>query len=194
MAHSAALLSIFRFRATSRRSRAAIFHTERFSFSLGCWFARRTKNLDDTKKYFIFTLSIRRYGDPVFDIPSPGSPPLPTARLPNTRSPPIKPTSSHKSGSYKNHSCNVDTHHTIAIHSHTHTIVRGESAPRTYIYIVVVWSVVNSPANTMSAGMPELGSKISLISKADIRYEGRLFTVDPAECTIALANGKPKKY
>lgn len=42
----------------------------------------------------------------------------------------------------------------------------------------------------MSSGMPELGSKISLISKADIRYEGRLFTVDPQECTIALANGK----
>lgn len=42
----------------------------------------------------------------------------------------------------------------------------------------------------MSAQMPELGSKISLISKADIRYEGRLFTVDPQECTIALANGK----
>lgn len=42
----------------------------------------------------------------------------------------------------------------------------------------------------MSGGMPELGSKISLISKADIRYEGRLFTVDPQECTIALANGK----
>ncbi|KAG7200431.1 hypothetical protein KM043_017882 [Ampulex compressa] len=40
----------------------------------------------------------------------------------------------------------------------------------------------------MSGGMPELGSKISLISKADIRYEGRLFTVDPQECTIALAN------
>jgi len=38
--------------------------------------------------------------------------------------------------------------------------------------------------------MPELGSKISLISKADIRYEGRLFTVDPTECTIALANVK----
>lgn len=36
--------------------------------------------------------------------------------------------------------------------------------------------------------MPELGSKISLISKADIRYEGRLFTVDPNECTIALAS------
>lgn len=42
----------------------------------------------------------------------------------------------------------------------------------------------------MSTGMPELGSKISLISKADIRYEGRLFTVDPIECTIALASGK----
>ncbi|KAL5291576.1 LSM14A family protein [Megaselia abdita] len=40
----------------------------------------------------------------------------------------------------------------------------------------------------MANGMPELGSKISLISKADIRYEGRLFTVDPQECTIALAN------
>lgn len=42
----------------------------------------------------------------------------------------------------------------------------------------------------MSGGMPELGSRISLISKADIRYEGRLFTVDPQECTIALAGGK----
>ncbi|XP_052126312.1 protein LSM14 homolog B-B [Frankliniella occidentalis] len=40
----------------------------------------------------------------------------------------------------------------------------------------------------MNSGMPELGSKISLISKADIRYEGRLFTVDPQECTIALAS------
>lgn len=39
------------------------------------------------------------------------------------------------------------------------------------------------------AGMPEIGSKISLISKADIRYEGKLFTVDPNECTIALASG-----
>lgn len=40
------------------------------------------------------------------------------------------------------------------------------------------------------ASMPELGSKISLISKSDIRYEGQLYTVDPNECTIALANGK----
>ena len=41
-----------------------------------------------------------------------------------------------------------------------------------------------------SNDMPELGSKISLISKADIRYEGKLYTVDPQDCTIALANGK----
>lgn len=42
----------------------------------------------------------------------------------------------------------------------------------------------------MTGVMPEIGSKISLISKADIRYEGRLYTVDPQECTIALASGK----
>lgn len=42
----------------------------------------------------------------------------------------------------------------------------------------------------MASSMPEIGSKISLISKADIRYEGKLFTVDPNECTIALSHGK----
>lgn len=42
----------------------------------------------------------------------------------------------------------------------------------------------------MSCPMPEIGSCISLISKADIRYEGLLFTVDPDRCTIALARGK----
>lgn len=43
-------------------------------------------------------------------------------------------------------------------------------------------------------GMPEIGSKISLISKADIRYEGKLFTVDPNECTIALASGNYMRF
>lgn len=40
----------------------------------------------------------------------------------------------------------------------------------------------------MGSGMPEIGSRISLISKADIRYEGKLYSVDPEECTIALSS------
>lgn len=44
-------------------------------------------------------------------------------------------------------------------------------------------------ANTMNA-TPFFGSKISLISKSEIRYEGILYTVDPKESTIALAQGK----
>ena len=42
----------------------------------------------------------------------------------------------------------------------------------------------------MSTGAPFIGSKISLISKAEIRYEGILYQVDSKESTVTLAKGK----
>ena len=41
----------------------------------------------------------------------------------------------------------------------------------------------------MSADIPYMGSKISLISKAEIRYEGVLYSIDAEESTVALAQG-----
>ena len=42
----------------------------------------------------------------------------------------------------------------------------------------------------MSTGTHYIGSKISLISKAEIRYEGVLYQVDTKEATVTLAKGK----
>lgn len=44
------------------------------------------------------------------------------------------------------------------------------------------------PAEGSSAGLPYIGSTISLISKAEIRYEGTLYTIDTKESSISLQN------
>jgi hypothetical protein len=46
------------------------------------------------------------------------------------------------------------------------------------------------------SAVPWIGSRISLISKSEIRYEGTLYTINAAESTVALENGgnpKPAK-
>lgn len=44
----------------------------------------------------------------------------------------------------------------------------------------------------MSNAIPAVGSRISLISSGDIRYEGVLYSIDMVESKIALQQGRFK--
>ena len=42
----------------------------------------------------------------------------------------------------------------------------------------------------MTSGTPYIGTKISLISKSEIRYEGILYSIDTKEAVVTLADGR----
>lgn len=68
---------------------------------------------------------------------------------------------------------------------------------RKLVGLLATWTSVESVgslgillAEAMSGPGPYIGSRISLISKAQIRYEGFLFAVDPTKSTVALSQGE----
>lgn len=45
-------------------------------------------------------------------------------------------------------------------------------------------------AEESASGVPLVGSRISLISKKNIRYEGVLYNINTSDASLALQNGK----